>query len=119
MEVIKVADKIEHSIKLLGICRGELKTRAKKKAETMADYDKTIAITLVKLRENVEIAFEGYRIKGLPISIMEKIAKGMCHQEKLAMEVAIADYGNAISGLKSIEAELNGWQSIYRHLEER
>lgn len=119
MEVIEVAKKIEHSIRLIGICRRVFKSRAKRKAETISNYDKTIAITLIKLRENVEMALEGYKIKNLPISIMEKIAKGLCYQERLEMEKAIANYANAISAMRSIEAELNGWQSIYRHLDER
>jgi len=50
---------------------------------------------------------------------MEKIAKGICYQEKLNMELAEAQYKNAIVGMSAIQAELNGFQSIYRHLEQR
>lgn len=118
MEIIQISKEIETRIGLLAIARKELAERASLKAVTIAEYDKALAITLIKLREGIEIEFEGHKIKGLPVSVMEKIAKGMCWQERLAMEEAAASYGVAVSGMNSLQAELNGMQSIYRHLSE-
>lgn len=118
IEVIEVSKQIEKRIELLALARKGLAERASLKAVTIADYDKAIAITLIKLREGVEIEFEGHKIKGLPVSVMEKIAKGMCWQERLVMEEAIAGYSVAVSGMRSLEVELQGYQSIYRHLSE-
>ncbi len=118
MEVVEVSKQIEKRIELLAIARKELAERASLKAVTIAEYDKALTITLIKLREGVEQEFEGHKIKGVPATIMEKLAKGMCWQERLAMEKANAGYGVAVSGMNSLQAELNGWQSIYRHLEQ-
>ncbi|HDZ26359.1 hypothetical protein LCGC14_0398900 [marine sediment metagenome] len=119
MELIKVADKIEHRINLLAKGREVIQERAENKARKIADYEKELALTLIKMKEGVEMELEGHSIKALPVSIMEKVAKGMCWKEKLDMEQADAEYRNAIAGMHALEAELNGWQSIFRHLEER
>lgn len=119
MELIKVADKIEHRINLLEAGRKEIKKRAENKAQTIAHYEKELALTLIKIKEGVEMELEGHKIKALPVSIMEKVAKGMCWKERLDMEQADAEYRNAVAGMRALEAELNGYQSIYRHLEER
>ena len=74
---------------------------------------------LIQLKNGKEFEFEGEKIKSPPASIMEKIAKGICFQEKLNMELAEAQYKNAIVGMSAIQAELNGYQSIYKHLEQR
>ncbi len=118
MEVIEISREIEKRIGLLATARKELAKRAKEKAAAIADYDRALAITLIKLREGVELAFEGHKLKNIPVTVMEKIAKGMCFQERLAMEEAAASYGVAVSGMNSLQAELNGFQSIYRHLSE-
>ena len=119
MEIVKVADKIEHRIDLLEKGRQVIQERAENKARKIAHYEKELALTLIKIKEGVEMELEGHKIKALPVSIMEKIAKGMCWKEKLDMELADAEYRNAIAGMRALEAELNGYQSIYRHLEER
>lgn len=117
MEVLEVSQEIEKRIKLLEQARLQLAERASSKAVAIADYDRVLAITLIKLRNGVEMAFEGHRIKNIPVTIMEKIAKGMCYDERLLLEESIASYGVAASGINSLQAELNGFQSIYRHLE--
>lgn len=119
MEIVFVAKKIEEKIKTLEVGREILKDYAKDKANTISKYEKQIAIILIKLRNGVEFELEGEKIKNLPTTIMEKIAKGICFQEKLDMELAEAQYKNAIVGMSAISAELNGYQSIFRHLEQK
>lgn len=116
MEVVEVAKEIEKRIELLAEARKLLAERASLKAVTIAEYDKALAITLIKLREGIEMEFEGHKIKGVPVTVMEKLAKGMCWQERLAMEEANGLYGVAVSGMNSLQAELNGYQSVYKHL---
>lgn len=118
MEVIDVARQIEKRIELLAEARKLLAERASLKAVTIAEYDKALAITLIKLRNGIELELEGNKIKNFPATILEKVAKGFCWQERLAMEEASASYGVAASGMNSLQAELNGMQSIYRHLSE-
>ena len=108
MEAIQVAQKIEQKINLLEKARQQLQPRAKKKAETISDYEKILSQTILRLKT------EG----SLPATLIEKVARGECWKARLDMELADAQYTNAIKGLAAIVAELNGWQSINRHLSE-
>ena len=119
MDILSVSKDIETKIKSLELGREILRDRAEDKAQSISEYDKYMTLTLIKLKNGVEFDFEGEKIQKPPASIMEKIAKGICYQEKLNMELAEAQYKNAIVGMSAIQAELNGFQSIYRHLEQR
>ena len=116
MELMQTSKKIEEKIKTLELGRDILKEYAKNKAETISNYEKQMAIVLIRLKNGSEFDLEGEKIKNPPASIMEKIAKGVCFKEKLDMELAEAQYKNAIVGMGAIEAELNGYQSINRFL---
>ena len=119
MELYQVATKIEEKIKTLELGREVLKERAEEKARTISNYDKQMAITLIKLKNGVEFDLDGNKVKNPLATISEKIAKGICFQEKLDMELGEAAYKNAIVGMQAISSELNAYQSIFRHLEEK
>ena len=119
MELYAVATKIEEKIKTLEMGREILKDHAKNKALAIANYDKVIAITIIKLKNGVEFDLDGNKVKNPLATITEKIAKGICYQERLDAELAEAEYKNGIVGMSAIQAELNGYQSIFRHLEEK
>ena len=118
METVKLSQLIEEKIKLLEAGRKELKTRAERKAETIATYDKRMAITMIELKNGVEVMWEGQKIQSPPATIIEKVAKGLCWKSKLEMEKAEAFYKNAVVGLSCIQAEMNGLQSINKYLGE-
>ena len=105
MDIKSIADEIEKKIRELESGRKIIGQRAEKKAEAIANYDKALAIKIITLKN-----------EGTPLSIVDKIARGECWQEKLEMEKAEGMYRAAVSGMDSLAAELNGWQSIYRHL---
>ncbi len=107
MEVIKVAENIEEKIKLLVTGRNGLDQVARNKAKSIADYDKALRISILKLKD------EGK----LPATLVEKVAKGECHKERLDMELGDALYKIQTVKMNAIQAELNGWQSVFRHLE--
>jgi len=106
MEIIEIAKKIEEKIKLLEKGRQTLAIKAKEKAEAIAEYDKKMAKTIIQMKN-----------EGMPITLIERIAKGICWKEKLAKELAEAEYKNATVKMEAIMAELNGYQSINRYLE--
>lgn len=117
MDIIEVATAIQSKIKTLEVGRELLKERARTKAETMAEYEKEIAKVLIGLKNGKEYELDGEKIQNPPASIAERIAKGICYQEKLDMELAEAEYKNSIVGMQAIQAELNGFQSLNRYLE--
>lgn len=118
MEPTKVAQEIEKRIVLLAVARKELAERAKAKANAIAAYDKKLGLTMLRMRNGVEMAFEGEKVKNIPTTTTEKIAKAMCWQKKLAMEEAMGLYAVADKGMNCLQVELNGYQSIFRHLDE-
>ena len=107
MDVIQVAQSIEEKIKLLVTGRNGLEQLARTKAKTIADYDKGLSITIMRLKDAGK----------LPATLIEKIAKGECHKKRLAMELADALYKIQTVKMNAVQAELNGWQSVFRHLE--
>jgi len=119
MDIISVAQQIESKIKTLEQGRKLLQERAENKANTIAEYEKALAKILIKLRNGITFEFEGEKIKDPPATITEKIARGLVYKERIAMDLAESEYKNAIEGLRCIEAELNGWQSINRYLSEK
>lgn len=117
MELIKVQQSIEERIDLVSKTRSVLRKLAKEKADTIAEYEKQMAITILKLKNGVITKFEGENIQGLPATVLEKVAKGICYQERLNADLAEANYKSAVVALQALQAELNGFQSIYKHSE--
>jgi hypothetical protein len=112
-----VARLIEQKINLLQEGRSQLKDKAHYKAETISNYERKIAIVLIKLKNGESLALDGNVIQKPPTTIAKEIARGICWEEKLALETAETEYKLTVEKLKSVEAELNGYQSIFRHLE--
>lgn len=117
MEIVEVADNIQELIKEIGKCRREIEDKGKAKAKAISDYDRKIAVTLATLRNTEEYTLAGKTYKTPPVTIAEKIAKGVCSEERYAMELADSGYKATISNLEALKAQLNGYQSIFRHLE--
>lgn len=117
MEIIEIAKQISNRIILLSKGRILIRDRAKAKADAVSSYEKTLAITMLKLRNGAIPEFEGQKIETLPVTLIEKIAKGICWKEKMNCELAIDEYKAAVIGMDSLKAELNGYQSINRHLD--
>jgi len=116
MEINDVAQKIEKYIDLLSKGRSELQERSKNRAYSIAEYEKTLAMTLIKLKNGVMMTLDTEQILLPPASTAEKIARGIVWKEKLALEQNEGEYKNAIAGMRALESQLNGWQSIFRHL---
>ena len=119
MEVLQVATEIQKKISELQKALPEIKKRGEEKAETSAEYDKAVALVIIKIRNGAEMMFEDQKIVDPPATILEKIARGICYKEKLAMEKADAYYKSLITYISTVESQLNGWQSINRYLSEK
>ncbi len=114
MDIITINEQIFENIKLLRQTRDTLRLRAQDKAQANGEYDKQIAITLLKLRNGEPVTFEGEEVINPPVSIMDKIAKGICYKESIAKDVAESNYKNASLGLQAIQSIINALQSVLR-----
>lgn len=117
-DVLLIAHEIEAKIKEIDQARKLLGKRAKRKSEAISEYDKQLAITIIKIKNGEVMEFEGKLLLKLPAVTYEKIARGICWKEKLELETAEALYKNVIVTLQALQAELNGYQSIFRYLED-
>ena len=107
MDIIKVKDYIEKIIVDIGTCRRDIETKGNTRAKAISNYDKQLKIAIVVLKEEGKF----------PATLIEKIAKGVCSDHRLTLELAEVGYKACISNLTALMAQLNGYQSIYRHLE--
>ena len=118
MDTINIAQKILRCIEELRKGRKLLQERAEAKAIAISEYDRAITVTILKLKSGQMMELDGEKVENPQTTIIEKIAKGICWKERLEMEKAEAMYRNAVSGMNSLQAELNGMQSLNRHLSE-
>jgi hypothetical protein len=115
MELFAVSSKIQEKINLLEAGRKELYKRSQKRAEKMANYEKVLGITILKLKNNAIKDYDGMSCENLPATILEKVAKSMVWSDKLEVELAETKYKNAVVGLNCLESEMNGYQSIQKY----
>lgn len=117
MDIITTAIKIEAKIAELEQERDRILPASFDKATAISNYDKEMALTIVKLRNGVIKSWEGQDISNLPATLIIPVAKGICFQECFSSEIAENNYKGIISIIEAIKAELNGLQSINKHLE--
>jgi hypothetical protein len=117
MGILNIANEIENKIKLLENMRVEIRNRAEKKAETLANYDKVISVTIIKLKNGEAFEFEGHTVKDPVNTIIDKIARGICWKEKQEMELSEALYKALITNIDCVSVQINALQSINRYLD--
>lgn len=98
---------IEKLVAEIGHCRREIETKGNARAKAISNYDKQLKIAIVVLREEGKF----------PATLIEKIAKGVCCDHREQLELAEVGYKACISNLEALKAQLNGYQSIYKHLD--
>jgi len=108
METLQIAKRIEGIISEIGKFRREIEKKGNTRAKSISAYDKQMQVSIVTLREEGKF----------PATLIEKIAKGLCSPQIEAREIAESNYKACISNLNALMAQLNGYQSIYRHLDE-
>jgi len=86
--------------------------------EKNTDYERKLAITIINLRNGKEYELDGEIIKDIPVSVMEKIAKGICWKEKLEADLSESKYQNLNKQITISIAQLSAWQTIFKTLGE-
>lgn len=90
---------------------------ARDKARAGAKYEMHLAVTILKIKTGAITEFEGTKIENLAANLIEKVAKGICWEYSMEADSAEASYKAGIEAMKTISAELNGYQSILKYLE--
>ena len=107
MHIIKVKDCILKIIAEIGKCRREIEAKGNARAEAISNYDKQLGIAIEVLKDEGKY----------PATLIEKIAKKVCCDHREQLEKAEVGYKAVISNLEALKAQLNGYQSIYKHLD--
>lgn len=116
-DVIQIATTIEKIVKEIGEYRRRLELRGDALATATRDYDRKMAITLATLRDGEVFELGGKAYKSPPVTILEKIAKGLCCDERHKLVLAETGYKACITNINALQAQLNANQSLFRYLD--
>lgn len=117
-EPLKVSRLINEKIHEIKLARSFIQQYASRKSSSSAAYSRKIAVVTLQLKNNMIEHFEGEVIPRNPaVTLIKTIAEGICWQEELEKEEGENQYKGLICILDAIKAELNGLQSINKHLD--
>jgi hypothetical protein len=100
LEIEKLSDRIEQA--------------ALEKANCIANYDRQIAVTILKLKNGLIPEFDGVEVKNLAANLIPIVAKGICYKESLDREMGENNYKGLITQIEAHKAVLNGYQSLFK-----
>jgi hypothetical protein len=117
MDVLTMRDKIEIAIQEIEKLVDRLPEAAMEKANTLANYEKEIAITILQIKNGVRVTFEGEDIKNIAATLIPSVAKGICYKESFDKEMGEGMYKGLITTIEAVKAILNGYQSMNKVLQ--
>lgn len=112
-----VAELIRDKIAGLDQERPRLFDTSQSKAQAISDYDRAIALVVLKLKNGTIKEFEGEPINGLAVTLIPLIAKGICWKECFTKEAEENGYKAVISNIEVLKSQMNGLQSINKYLD--
>jgi len=118
-DVINVAQKIHTYTMEIDRARKELPIKAQEKSAHIGAYEKKLALVMMGLKNGKEYKLENQSVLNPVNTLIEKLARGICWQEKMNMDLAESNYKVAILNLGALESILQGYQSINRHLDNK
>lgn len=116
MDLIDVTEKIRVKITQLNEMRTKIDTYGKAKAVATTEYDKAMAQTIVALKNGKPFTVGTETIVEPPMSIIDRVAKGICWAQALEKDKADIAYKNLLETIDIIKIQLNALQSINRNL---
>ena len=105
MDGLSIASDIKEVIKAIKVEGTRSADLIEAKACANRDYDRELAVHILKLKQDH------------PVTVVEKLAKGECADLKYKLEVAESGYKAHFARLDYLKAQLNGLQSMNRHLD--
>lgn len=105
MDIVKIQSAITKIIEEIGKQCDLLDELGEAKAQALVDYEKTLAIATLKLKGEH------------PVTIMDKIVKGECVEQLYNKIVSESKYKVCVIKIEARKAQLNAFQSLYKHQE--
>ena len=107
LDVVQVATQIQTKINILVSARNTLKDRVLKKVNAIDKYREAMHKQVLILKD-----------QGMAATLIPAVAKGECHNEEREMNLAEEMLKVCYTGISAVKAELMGWQTISKNLEE-
>lgn len=101
--ILQISQQINDKIKELEVLKEQLHYTSAKEAK----YTLALAKVIMRLKQD-----------GESISLIRDLAKGECWQEQLDKDSEKANYDIVKEKVDIVKAQLNGYQTIHKHLEE-
>ena len=117
-DTVKIAERIKAKIASLEGLVKQIKSVALKTAQNSAEYEKQLAITIIKLQNGAEMPIGDVTARDVKQTTLERTARGICYDYVLKRDTAQAMYKGLITRIEAEKAILNGYQSIFKHLSE-
>jgi len=112
MEQMLISNEIMTRIRLLDKCIKELDVRAELRDSLNAKLDKDMAVVVLSLRNGKEFNLDGEVVKDPPVSVIDRIAKGICWEKSLERDRAESSYSNLLRGIDAVKTQINALQSL-------
>lgn len=117
-DIITIAKQLDARIEEISELCHNLQKFGKEKAEAIAEYEKQICLTQIKLKNGVSFELEGQTVKDPAVSNMDKISKGLCWEACLKKEQADANYKSLIVNIDAVKTIISALQSMNKYLTE-
>jgi hypothetical protein len=114
LELNKVAELIQKAIAELGTERKKLPELIEHRARTESEYDKQIALAMVKLEGGKPVFLDDVAVTSTTATNLEKKAKAVCSEYRYKMLLAEGKYKACVTNIECLKAQLNGFQSLYK-----
>lgn len=118
MELLKTSEEMRVKMAKADDLIALLPSLSEEWAKKETNYKRELAKTIVGLRNGKTYHIEQIEISGIPTTVMQKVAEGICWKEQLEMDVSERTYKNTLESIRSNASNLNAVQSINRHLSE-
>ena len=116
-DILTNAANIAFTIEMISNEANKIEAAARDKANTLANYEREIAITILKIKNGAIPEFEGQPINNLAANLIPVVAKGICYNECFEREMGEANYKGLIVRIDALKAQLNGYQSLNKTMQ--
>lgn len=118
-DIIGISNEIKRKIEEIKAKRLELPKLIEAKRQAMYKYFKNKSIAVIKLKNKNSVEIDGKELrKNYPVSMVFGLSELVIFENKIELEICTLQYNAAIASLRSLQAELNGYQTILRYLDE-
>lgn len=118
-DTMKVSECIDGKIDELEQLKKELEAMPELVSSSAAEYEKKLAKTIIQLKNGVLFNLDGVDVSNPLTTITEKVARGICWKEAMDAQLNEIRFKNLNKKIDIVESQLNGFQSINRHLSEK